>query len=98
MKNNFSHIGSLLGDKLRSAPWARQVQTGLVIKFAEELIQGMWGQAMEKQVKVVSLKRKTLLIRCANSIVAQEIKLYDARIMNAIINKFGKVVDKLQVI
>jgi hypothetical protein len=98
MKNNFQHIGSLLGDKLKTAPWAKQITTGLIIKFAEELIQGMWGQAMDKQVKIVSLKKKILLIHCTNPIVAQEIKLYDARIVNAIVNKFGRVVERLQVV
>jgi hypothetical protein len=88
----------LLGDKLKTAPWAKQVQTGLIIRFAEDLIYGMWGQAMEKQVKVVSLKKKILAVRCSNSIVAQEIRLYESRIVNAIINKFGKVVERLQLI
>ncbi|MFH0815106.1 MAG: DciA family protein [Candidatus Falkowbacteria bacterium] len=96
MKKNFQHIGMVLDDKMMSAPWARQVKIGMVIGFAQTLLHEIWGAAIDNQVKIVAIKNKELMIHCSNSIISQEIRLREARITNAIIAKFGKVVEKIR--
>jgi len=99
MRKQFSHIGSLLDDKMSNAPWARQVKIGLMLEFVEQIFKEQWGgAAIDQQVKVVSLKSRTLTIKCTNSIIAQEIRLYEQQILNKLIKKFGKVVDKMKII
>ena len=96
MKKNFQHIGMVLDDKMATAPWAKQVKIGMVIGFAESLLREIWGAAIDNQVKIVAIKNKELMIHYSNSIISQEIRLREARILNTIINKFGKVVEKIR--
>jgi len=96
-KRQFTHISVILDKKLKASPWAKQVQISLILDFVQKLFKKNWGQAIEKQVRVISLKNKVLYIRCENAIIAQEIYLHEAKFVSQIIEKFGSVVKKIKI-
>lgn len=83
-----------LGDALHktigtNATMRRQIEASDVVVYAEGVFLDMFGQE-SKHVKPLFLKNRTLTITCASSVIAQEIRMNQAAIVEKINQKMGK--------
>ena len=91
-------VFSILGGKLNQKNnFAKKVKTSISIETANSLMVGLWGKKFEAEA--VSIRNKTLKIRCGNQVVAQEVKFRLNRIKDAINEKAGdKVILKVMIV
>lgn len=82
-------LGSIMKNLMSGTAFAKNVQTALVVEFANRLIREFWGKCGAGQAKAISLKNRLLKIECQNAIIAQEIGLKKNRIIKQINEKFG---------
>lgn len=77
----------------------QQVQAGMIVEYANELILEYWGKKGKEQAKAQFLKNKFLTILTANPAIAQEIKFKKDKIMETINDKFKtRVINQLKII
>jgi hypothetical protein len=93
-------LGKLLNSKFtKKSTFHRQVKSGLVVEYANSLIQQQWGQLGAEQIKAVSLRSNKLKIHTTNSIVAQELKFKQNKIINGVNLKFGpNTVERINIV
>lgn len=71
-------------------PLKKQLQASQLVECAKELLLEMFGKEQEKNIAALFLKNRTLTISCANSAVAQEVRLHQQEIVDGVNNKTGK--------
>jgi len=86
---------SFLGDTLKNriaaqTPLKKQLQASRIVECAKELLLEMFGKEQERNIAALFLKNRTLTISCANSAVAQEVRLRQQEIVNGVNAKIGK--------
>lgn len=74
---------------LNKSVLARQVRAAMIVELANKKIVEFWGNKAKELANVLHLKGGVLTISCANSIMAQEIKFKQMRLIEAINSKFG---------
>lgn len=74
-----------------TSPLRNQIESAQIIQKAEEALLEIFGEEM-KQVKVLFVKNGTLTITCHSSVVAQEIRLNQAKIIQKINSFFARPV------
>jgi len=83
-------LSKLLNKKLQSkTTFAKQVQSGLVVEYANQVIRELWGNKGAKQAWAVSLKNNFLKLACSSAIMAQELRFKQYKIQDAINKKFS---------
>ncbi|MFH0988372.1 MAG: DciA family protein [Parcubacteria group bacterium] len=88
-------LGGLIGLSVKSkSNLAMRVEASLVVEFANQKLQELWGKKGGEQAKAVSLKSFVLTFHCANAIMAQELRLKQNFLLNAVNSRFGGVVTK----
>lgn len=86
----FTPLGDALKDKLgRNAPLAKQLESAEIVAIAEDVLTSIFGD-LARQVKPLFLKNRTLTVSCANSSIAQEIRLNQAVIVEKMNERLGK--------
>ena len=87
----FTPLGKALDDKMqKQTPLQKQVEATQVVDFTEEVLKEMFGEDLAKHAKPLFLKNRTLTISCASSVMAQEIRLNQADIVEKVNEKLGK--------
>lgn len=80
----FSSMGDALKQKFQQkGPLKVQVEAAQVVQKAEEALQELFGEET-KHVKVLFVKNRTLTITCRSSVIAQEIRLNQAKIIEKV--------------
>lgn len=88
----FSSMQDALKQKLgATSPLRNQIESAQIIQKAEEALFELFGEEM-KQVKLLFVKNNTLTITCYSSVVAQEIRLNQAKIIGKINSFFARPV------
>ena len=86
-----TRLSDTLKNKIAAqTPLKRQIQVSQVVECANELLLEMFGKEQEKNIAALFLKNRTLTISCANSAVAQEVRLRQQEIVGGVNNKIGK--------
>lgn len=93
----FSSMADALKSKMGTqSPLRVQVETALLIQAAEKAFQELFGEET-KHLKVLYLKNRTLTITCHSSVVAQEIRLNQAKIIEKLNQRFpGAGIDRIR--
>lgn len=90
-----------MGDALKSkmltqSPLRVQVESALVIQKAEQAFQELFGEEMV-HLKVLFVKNRTLTVTCHSSVVAQEIRLNQAKIIEKVNSFFDSApIDRIR--
>ena len=71
-------------------PLRAQVEAALVVQKAEAVFAELFGEEV-KQVKILYIKNRTLTITCHSSLIAQEIRLNQAKIIEKLSQAFPEV-------
>ena len=87
----FTPIGKALDDKMdQKGPLKKQVEAAQVVEITEDIIKEMFDKEISHHAKPLFLKNRTLTISCSSSVMAQEIRLNQAEIVEKINKKLGK--------
>lgn len=76
-----------MGEK---TPLKKQIQASQIVEIANKLLLELFGKEQEKNIAALFLKNRTLTISCANSAVAQEVRLHQQEIVDGVNQKLGK--------
>jgi len=79
-----------LEDNKEDKPAKKQGEDSPVVKFAEEIIQTIFGKEEAIHAKPLFLKNRTLTITCTSQIMAQEIRIHQQDIIDQVNDKLGK--------
>ena len=84
----FSSMADALKSKMAAkTPLKIQVEAALLIQEAEKVFQELFG-AEAKHIKILYLKNHTLTLTCHSSVIAQEIRLNQAKIIEKLNQAF----------
>lgn len=87
----FTPIGEALFKRLSTkSPLKRQVEASQILDYASDVLSEVFGKEQAYHVKPLFLKNRTLTITCTNSVMAQEIRLHQAEIIEKVNQKIGK--------
>ncbi len=91
MVSSFTPLGDALSQKLRThAPLKKHLDTAYVIEAAGLIFDELFDDQKGVAVKPLFLKNRTLTVTCSSSIIAQEIRINQAAIVEKINAKIGK--------
>jgi hypothetical protein len=93
----FSSMGDALKQRMQlKGPLKAQVEAAQVVQKAEEALQGIFGEET-KHIKVLFVKNRTLTITCRSSLIAQEIRLSQAKIIEKVNTFFPEpLIDRIR--
>lgn len=87
----FTPLGDALHKKLGSnLPLKKQLESAEAVVAAELVLRELFAVELFEAAKPLFLKNRTLTISCASSVIAQEIRLNQAEIVQKINAKLGK--------
>lgn len=90
-----------MGDALKQkfqlqGPLKTQVEAAQVVQKAEEALQDLFAEET-KHIKVLFVKNRTLTITCRSSVIAQEIRLNQAKIIEKVNSYFpSSLIDRIR--
>ena len=87
-------LKKILGEGIKKKGLGKSIQAALVCEDVEKAIQERLPAAIADKVKVVSLKNYAVSIKTSSSVIAQELKLREADILQQLNDKFGAGVVK----
>ena len=88
---SFTPLGDALHQKMGSnAPLKKQLESVEVVAAANSVLRQTFAADLAEAAKPLFLKNRTLTISCASSVIAQEIRLNQAEIVEKINQKLGK--------
>lgn len=85
---SFTPIGDTLGKNAQSID--KQAEAGLAIEASEKIFADLFGDDKAVHAKPLFLKNRTLTVTCSSSVMAQEIRLNQKKIVDAINKELGK--------
>jgi thiamine phosphate synthase YjbQ (UPF0047 family) len=83
-------ISSLLWQSISKAGIEKEMKSALVIEEFKKNLVAEFGEKILKKVKILHFKNGILSISVLSSVVAQEIKLNEKRLIEKINRKFNK--------
>lgn len=87
----FSSMADALKNKMGTqTPLRAQVEAALIIQKAEQVFNELFGEET-KHIKVLYIKNRTLTLTCHSSVIAQEIRLNQAKIIEKLTEAFPGV-------
>lgn len=90
-------LGDLLKKNAGTSPVWRKVQAAMVVEEANDVLSKLFGEESKKYARAMYVKEKNLAIACLSSVIAQEIRLNQVKIISLINTKFGKnTVEKIK--
>ncbi len=85
-------LKSLLQKSIKRAGINRQVEAYQVVHAFNELSPKILGDKLKDSVMAISVRDKILSVACLSSIVAQELRFKEKKIIDTLNGKFGKEV------
>lgn len=85
-------LKNLLHDSVAKFGIADQVEASLVLEKFTDVVRELFGEENTKQVKPMYVKNQTLTIASISSVFAQELKLNEKKILDAINRQFQKTI------
>ncbi len=93
----FHHLSKFLPLSLKKAKIEKQVEATMVCQEFDKIIQKIWDEKINDQMKVISFKDKILTVAILSSVLASELRLRQEEIIKKINLKFKKdTVDRLR--
>ncbi|MBI5222100.1 MAG: DUF721 domain-containing protein [Candidatus Magasanikbacteria bacterium] len=71
-------------------PLKRQIEASQILEYAQKILLKMFGKEQADGTAAIFLKNRTLTISCANSAIAQEVRLRQQEIVDGINKRLGK--------
>lgn len=84
------NIGSLIWKSIRRAGLEQGVTAVLVINEFKKILEQEFGEKIKNKIKILYLKNKVLYLSVTSSVVTQEIKMVEVKLLKAVNNKFKK--------
>lgn len=82
-------MGEILKAKGSKSPFMHSVLCAGAVDMANIFIEEIWGENGKKLAKAMYIKNSILVIACLSSIMAQEIKMKEAELINRVNAKCG---------
>ena len=94
---SFISIGKMLPEHLKKSKVGEALEASAVLDVFMKKAKELWGEAIEKDMKPLYVKNKTLTIAVTNSVLAQELKLHEEVILT-FLNKSSEkpVIERLR--
>jgi len=90
-------LGDILKKQMKQSSVGQRITATLVVEKANQVVKDMFGSGVIKYVQAVYFKEKVIALTCLSSVMAQEIKLNEKRIIAEINGKLGAlVVEKIR--
>ena|SRR3989339_229280 len=90
-------LADILKQKSSASPLMRGVKTAMVLEEANGLLLEIFGESITDRARALCLKNKIITMACLSSVLAQEIRLNEKRILKELNTKFGQAtVEKLR--
>ena len=87
----FTPLGDALNKKVSShSPLKKQVEASQAVDAAVTIFQELFPADLARHANPLFLKNRTLSVSCTSSVMAQEIRLRQAEIVEKINEKLGK--------
>lgn len=86
---SFTSLNQLLVSRFGQTPLAKQVSAALICDEFNSLILNIWGDKIKNQAQAVYFKNNILTVAVLSSVVAQELKLQEAKLIRELNAKFG---------
>lgn len=87
----FTPLGEALNKKMSdNSPLKNQLDSIEIIDLVKAVLVELFGAEIAKDANPLFLKNRTITISCASSVIAQEIRLNQADIVQKINEKLGK--------
>ena len=94
---SFSAISSVLRKTLQNRDGLQQqVTAALICDEFDKIIQNHFGDKIKNKAKALYFKNNILTIACLSSVMAQEIKLNEKKILDKINKKFSGRVERIR--
>lgn len=94
---SFTPLGDAISHKLLDDPVGKQVQAAGVLEAATAVFAQRFGKEEAEHVVPRFVKNKTLTVTCSSSVIAQEIRLNQAEIVDEINTACGtKEIDRIR--
>jgi len=90
------NIGSIFKGKVNESSFWKSVSAALIVEEANRLLEEMFGKEATDYARAAYLKNKVLTITCLSSVMAQEIKLNEAVLLESVARKFPHQVEKIR--
>ncbi|MEK7139337.1 MAG: DUF721 domain-containing protein [Patescibacteria group bacterium] len=92
-------IGDILAKNIRQSGIKKQIDATLTVECFSQIITQLWGESVARKCQGLYLKDRALLVACPSSVVAQELKNQEQRIVSQLNERLGGgVVDGLRFI
>jgi hypothetical protein len=88
------NLGDILKKRTSQSPIWRGVTAALAVEEANKIIKELFGDEIQKYAQAVYLKNEVLSIACLSSVVAQEVKINEKKIIEKIAKKFSQNIVK----
>lgn len=82
-------LDSILKGRTRQTPVLRGAISAMTVEKANQILVGLFGEQIIDIARAVYVKNNILTIACLSSSATQEIKLYEAKIIDEINKKIG---------
>lgn len=90
-------LGDLLKNHTGQSPIWKKVGAAMVVEEANAIMTKLFGEESKKYARAMYVKSGDLAIACLSSVIAQEIRLNQGKIIGEINKKFGpKTVEKIK--
>lgn len=86
---SLSSIGDVLGAKDQKSSLMKGIKASMVVEEANKMMSDLWGESVATQAQAISFKNKCVSVACLNGAIANEIKLYQNTVLQAVNKKFG---------
>ncbi|MBI2436141.1 MAG: DUF721 domain-containing protein [Candidatus Magasanikbacteria bacterium] len=84
-------LGDVLHNKLsQNNPLKNQIESAELVQVVKNVMVELFGEELAKEANPLFLKNRTITISCSSSVIAQEIRLNQAEIVQRINNLLGK--------
>jgi len=90
-------LGDILKIKYNRSPVAKSIAASMMVDTSNQVLYSLLGEAAKKYARAIYVKNKILTITCLSSVIAQEIKLNEKKLLLEINKKLGdNVVEKIR--
>jgi predicted nucleic acid-binding Zn ribbon protein len=88
---SFIPLGDALHDKMKGKPALKnQIEASEAVEIAEAVFLDLFGEEMAVHAKPLFLKNRTLTVSCSSTTMANEIRINQGKIVEALNKKMGK--------
>lgn len=82
-------LGEILKKHMPQSPIGKRVEATVVVEKANQVLRELFGAEATKFAQAIYFKDKVIAITCLSSVMAQEIRLNEKKIISSINAKLG---------